>query len=106
MDISEEQDRAYYDSLEKDMEKDFQEQLAEIMRIEKEEKEQIKKNELAKMEEIKKNQLAKEKEKNQRIIEWENLKQSAISEIAALNREIGRKNIKVSMDDHTMNYFD
>jgi hypothetical protein len=65
MDIREEQDRAYYDSLEKDMEKDFQEQLAEIMRIEKEEKEQIKKNELAKMEEIKKNELAKEKEKNQ-----------------------------------------
>ena len=72
MDIREEQDRAYYDSLEKDMEKDFQAQLAEIMRIEKEEKEQIKKNELAKEKE--KNQPSKEEMRQRRLNFYENKK--------------------------------
>ena len=65
MDLKYEQDRAYYESLEKDMEKDFQTHLAEIARMEREEREkieEIKKKEL-KMELDQK--LEKEKEQNQ-----------------------------------------
>ena len=65
MDLKYDQDRAYYESLEKDMEKYFQAQLAEIARmerIEREEMEERKKNEL---EMEKQKELEKEKEKNQ-----------------------------------------
>ena len=61
MDLKYDQDRAYYQSLEKDMEKDFQAQLAEIARSEREEIEEIKKNKLIELEK----ELEKEKEKNQ-----------------------------------------
>jgi hypothetical protein len=65
MDLIDEQDRAYYESLNKDIEreieKEFLEQLAEIERREKQEREEIKRNELIKLEEKAK----KEKEKNQ-----------------------------------------
>ena len=59
------QNQAYYDSLQKDMEKEiekeFQQQLAEIQRREIEEIQKIKINEMAKMKELEKI----EKEKNQ-----------------------------------------
>ena len=65
MDLMDDQNRAYFESLQKDMEReierDFQEQLAEIQRREIEEIEEIKRNELAKLEELAKI----EKEKNQ-----------------------------------------
>lgn len=55
------QNRAYYESLEKDMEKEFQEQLAQIQRLELEEIEEKERIEMAKIEELAKI----EKEKNQ-----------------------------------------
>jgi len=65
MDLMDDQNRAYFESLQKDMEReierDFQEQLAEIQRREIEEMEEIKRNELAKVQELAKI----EKEKNQ-----------------------------------------
>jgi len=65
MDLMDDQNRAYFESLQKDMEReierDFQEQLAEIQRREIQEMEEIKRNELAKVEELAKI----EKEKNQ-----------------------------------------
>ena len=60
MDLKYDQDRAYYESLEKDMEKDFQAQLAEIAKSEREEREKI--EEMKKIELEK--ELEKEKEKN------------------------------------------
>ena len=60
-DIVDDQNRAYYESLEKDMEKEFQEQLAQIQRLELEEMEEKKRIQLAKIEELAKI----EKEKNQ-----------------------------------------
>lgn len=65
MDLKYDQDRAYYQSLEKDMEKDFQAQLAEIAKSEREEIEEIKKNKLIELEKEKEIELKKEKEKNQ-----------------------------------------
>jgi hypothetical protein len=59
--IIDDQNRAYYESLEKDMEKEFQEQLAQIQRLELESLEEIKRNELLRIEELAKI----EKEKNQ-----------------------------------------
>jgi uncharacterized protein YfbU (UPF0304 family) len=59
--IVDDQNRAYYESLEKDMEKEFQEQLAQIQRLELEEMEEKKRIQLAKIEELAKI----EKEKNQ-----------------------------------------
>jgi hypothetical protein len=59
MDLKDTQDRAYYESLEKDMEKDFQKILHEIAMKEREEMEKIKQMELEKMEEIKQMELAK-----------------------------------------------
>ena len=59
MDLKYDQDRAYYESLEKDMEKDFQAQLAEIAKREREEMEEIKKRKAKELE----NQLEKELEK-------------------------------------------
>ena len=61
MDLKYDQDRAYYQSLEKDMEKDFQAQLAEIARSERKEMEEIKKKKLLELEK----ELEKEKEQNQ-----------------------------------------
>jgi len=61
MDLKYDQDRAYYESLEKDMEKDFQAQLAEIAKSEREEMEEIKKKKLLELEK----ELEKEKEQNQ-----------------------------------------
>jgi hypothetical protein len=60
-DIVDDQNRAYYESLEKDMEKEFQEQLDQIQLLELEALEETKRNELVKIEELAKI----EKEKNQ-----------------------------------------
>jgi hypothetical protein len=64
MNLIQDQDRAYYESLNKDIEREiereFQEQLAEIQRREIEEIEKIKINEMIRMEELSKI----EKEKN------------------------------------------
>lgn len=65
MDLKYDQDRAYHESLEKDMEKDFQAQLAEIARSEREEMEERKKKELIELEKKKEIELKKEKEQNQ-----------------------------------------
>ena len=65
MDLKYDQDRAYYESLEKDMEKDFQTQLAEIARMEREEREKIEEIKKIELEKEKEMELEKEKEKNQ-----------------------------------------
>lgn len=64
MDLKYDQDRAYYESLEKDMEKDFQAQLAEIARMEREEREKI--------EEMKKIELEKQKQKQKELEKKQN----------------------------------
>jgi hypothetical protein len=65
MDLKYDQDHAYYQSLEKDMEKDFQAQLAEIAKREREEMEERKKKELIELEKKKEIEFKKEKEQNQ-----------------------------------------
>ena len=78
-DIVDDQNRAYYESLEKDMEKEFQEQLAQIERLELEAIEEMKRNELAKIEELtqiekEKNQPSKEELRQRRLKFYENKK--------------------------------
>jgi len=75
----EEQNRAYYDSLEMDRERDFQKQLDEIHKFEMESKEKIRKLELeqiAKIEQIEKeqNQPSKEEMRQRRLKFYENKK--------------------------------
>jgi len=72
MDLKYDQDRAYYESLEKDMEKDFHAQLDEIAKSEREEREKIEEIKKKKLIEIEKElqkelekELQKEKEQNQ-----------------------------------------
>ena len=61
MELINEQNRAYYESLNKDIEKEISENLKEIERMELKQLQEIQKNELLKLEEINK----REKEKNQ-----------------------------------------
>jgi hypothetical protein len=77
--LMDDQNRAYYESLQKDMDKEFQKQLAEIEKRELEEIEEIKRNELIKMEELAKiekikNQPSKEDLRQIRLKFYENKK--------------------------------
>ena len=76
-DIVDDQNRAYYESLERDMEKEFQEQLDQIQRLELEALEEKKRNELAKIEELariekEKNQPSQEEMRQRRLKFYEN----------------------------------